>query len=497
MRARVDALTGRVSMYRLATITLVIVLSQAVLFGFLDVIGPDPYAILGTLGVVIVATLGANEIAARLAGVVPHRESSVITALIITCIVQPSLTTSGLIAAAGAGVLAALSKYLIVWRGRHILNPASTGVLVAGIIGYYVGQGVGFWWIATPALLPVVAVGALLLLDRTRRLDVALVFLALAVVFIGARLMVTGSDPLSAVVTVLQLFPVVFLAGFMLSEPQTLPPRRWQRWLTAAVVAVAFSTIFSVGPIYTSPELALVLGNIVAFAVSRRSGLSVRLIDRTELSPFATEYRFEPSRPVRFEAGQYLELHLPHKADVRGVRRTFTIASAPELAVAEAPDDRRLAIGMRTPAGGSSFKAALGTLEHGTRIAATQVAGDFILPRDARIPLIMVAGGIGITPFASQIASLAERGEQRDIVVLIVSSNAGEVLYREVLERAGARLVELAPEQLTTDALLEAVPDLATRRGYVSGAPSIVAAARTALRRAGVRRVHTDYFAGY
>lgn len=495
MRARVDDLTGRVSMYRLATITLTIVLAQAVLFGFLDVIGPDPYAILGTLGVVIVATLGANEIAARLAGVVPHRESSVITALIVTCIVQPSLTTSGLIAAAGAGVLAALSKYLIVWRGRHILNPASTGVLVAGIIGFFFGQGVGFWWIATPALLPVVAVGALLLLDRTRRLDVALVFLGLAIVLIGARLVVTGSDPLAAVTTVLQLFPVVFLAGFMLSEPLTLPPLRWQRWLTGAVVAIAFSTIFSFGPIYTSPELALVLGNIVAFAVSRRSGFSVRLVDRAELSPFATEYRFEPSRPLRFEAGQYLELHLPHKADIRGMRRTFSIASAPERALADT--ERRVAIGMRTPEGGSSFKAALGTLEPGTRIAATQVAGDFMLPRDASIPLIMVAGGIGITPFASQLASLAERGEQRDIVVLVISSNPGEVLYRDVLERAGARIVELAADQLTTDALLAAVPDLATRRGYVSGAPSIVAAARTALRRAGVRRVHTDYFAGY
>ena len=54
MRARVDALTGRVSMYRLATITLSIVLAQAVLFAFLGAIGPDPYAILGTLGVVLV-----------------------------------------------------------------------------------------------------------------------------------------------------------------------------------------------------------------------------------------------------------------------------------------------------------------------------------------------------------------------------------------------------------------------------------------------------------
>lgn len=494
MRARVDALTGRVSMYRLATMTLAIVLAQAVLFGFLDVIGPDGYAILGTLGVVMVATFGANEIAARLARVVPHRESSVITALIITCIVQPSLTTPGLIAAAGAGVLAALSKYLIVWRGRHLLNPGATGVLIAGIIGYYVGQGVGFWWVATPALLPAVAVGALLLLDRTRRLDVGLIFVGLTIVIIGIRLVATGTAPLGAVTTVLQLFPVVFLAGFMLSEPLTLPPRRWQQRLTAAVVAVAFSVPFGFGPIYTSPELALVLGNIVAFAVSRRGGFSVRLVDRAPLSAFATEYRFAPSRPLRFEAGQYLELHLPHAADIRGTRRTFSIASAPERAAAAEP---LVAIGMRTPEAGSSFKATLATLEPGTPIRATQVAGDFVLPRDPGIPLIMIAGGIGITPFASQLASLAERGEQRDIVMVVVSSNPGEVLYREAIEGAGARLIELAPDQLTPDALRELAPDLATRRGYVSGAPSIVAAARTALRRAGCRRVSTDYFAGY
>ena len=494
MRARIDALTGRVSMYRLATITLAIVLAQAVLFAFFDVIGPDPYAILGTLGVVAVATLGANEIAARLARVVPHRESSVITALIITCIVQPSLTTPGLLAAAGAGVLAALSKYLVVWRGRHLLNPAATGVWVAGLIGYGFGQGVGFWWVATPALLPAVAVGALLLLDRTRRLDVGLVFVLLTIVIIGARLVATGTAPLGAVTTVLQLFPVVFLAGFMLSEPLTLPPRRWQQWLTAAVTAVAFSIPFGFGPIYTSPELALVIGNIVAFAVSRRGGVSLRLVERAPLSDHATEYRFEPSRRLAFEAGQYLELHLPHRADIRGTRRTFSIASAPELAAAE---QSRVAIGLRTPEGGSSFKAALAQLEPGTRIAVTQVAGDFLLPRDPAVPLLMVAGGIGMTPFASQLASLAARGEQRDIVLLVVSSNPGEVLYREAGEAAGARIVEASPDQLTPDALRELVPDLAARRGFVSGAPSLVAAARTALRRAGVRRVHTDYFAGY
>lgn len=513
MRAIVDSITGRVSMYRLATIALVAVLASGVALGFFDAIGADPYGILGAAGVVIVATLGANEVAARLARVVPHRESSLITALIIACIVPPSLATLSLVGASLAGILAALSKYLIVWRGRHLLNPAATGILFAGLIAAGFGQAVGVWWIGTAALLPVVALGALLLLDRTHRLDVGLVFLLLALVIIGVRLMATGSTPWGAATTILQLFPVVFLAGFMLSEPLTLPPRRWQQWLTAAVVAVSFSIPFSFGPLYNSPELALVLGNVVAFAVSRRPGFAVRVLGSGPLSASATEYRFAPTRPVHFEAGQYLELHLPHPADRRGMRRIFSIASAPERAIGDEP---QLTIGMRTPSGGSSFKAALARLEPGTQIAATQVSGEFVLPRSAAIPLVMLAGGIGITPFASQLASLTARGEQRDIVVVVIASTPGEMLYRETLETSGARLVlvgdpgdaglELGDEPgrwtvidgpLSAEALTIAVPDIATRRGMVSGAPAVVVAGRRALRQAGVRRVHTDYFAGY
>lgn len=485
MRATIDRVTGQVSMYRLTTIALAAVLAMGLLLAFVDVIGVDPYGLLATLAVVLVATLGANEAAARLARVVPHRESSVITALIITCLVPPTVATLDLVGAAVAGIVAALSKYLIVWRGRHIVNPAATGVLVAGLMQLTVG----IWWIATPAMLPVVAIGALLLLDRTRRLDIGVILVVVTVAIIGTRIAGTGPSALDAYGSVLLLFPVVFLAGYMLSEPLTLPPRRWQQWLVALVTAVLFSIPFQFGPLYTSPELALVAANIVGFAVSRRRGFSLRLVGSRPLSDSATEYRFTPSRSVPFDAGQYLELHLPHRADRRGTRRIFSIASAPE--------DTEIALGMRTPDDGSSFKRVLRELDEGATVQATQVSGDFLLPRDPTTPIVMVAGGIGVTPFASQLASAAARGEARDVHVVYVPSRPGEVLYREVLKNAGATVTVLDDAPVTADALLAAVPDLASRRAYVSGAPSLVADAATALRRAGARRVRTDYFAGY
>lgn len=485
MRATIDRVTGQVSMYRLTTIALAAVLAMGVLLGFADIIGADPYGVIATLGVVLVATLGANEAAARLARVIPHRESSVITALIITCLVPPTVSTLDLVGAAVAGIVAALSKYLIVWRGRHIVNPAATGVLVAGLLQLTVG----IWWIATPAMLPVVALGALLLLDRTRRLDIGLILVVVTVAIIGTRIAGTGPSALDAYGSVLLLFPVVFLAGFMLSEPLTLPPRRWQQWLVALVTALLFSIPFQFGPLYTSPELALVAANLVGFAVSRRGGFSLRLTGSRALSDSATEFTFTPSRPVPFEPGQYLELHLPHRADRRGTRRVFSIASAPET--------DQISLGMRTPNDGSSFKRVLRELDEGATVQATQISGDFLLPRDPSTPVVMVAGGIGVTPFASQLASAAARGEQRDVHVVYVPSRPGEVLYRDVLESAGATVTVFDDTPVTADALLAAVPDLASRRAYVSGAPSLVADAATALRRAGARRVRTDYFAGY
>ncbi|HET8956945.1 MAG TPA: FAD-dependent oxidoreductase [Microcella sp.] len=486
MRATIDRVTGQVSMYRLTVIATAAVLAMGMLLGALGELGFEWYGILGTLGVVMVATLGANEIAARLARVVPHRESSIITALLITCFVPPTLELRDLMGAAVAGIAAALSKYLIVWRGRHILNPAATGVVIAG----FTQLTIGFWWIGTPAMLPVVALGALLLLDRTRRMDIGLIFIAVTVAIIGTRITLTGAEPFDAYSSVLLLFPVVFLAGYMLSEPQTLPPRRWQQWLVAVVTALVFSIPFNAGFLYTTPELALVVGNIVGFAVSRRGGFALRLTGSRALSDSATEFTFTPTRPVRFEAGQYLELHLPHSADRRGTRRIFSIASAPE--------HEQIALGMRTPDTGSSFKRVLRELDEGATVQATQVSGDFLLPRDPATPVVMVAGGIGVTPFASQLASATARGETRDVHVVYVPSRPDEVLYREVLEGAGATVTVLDRDtEITADALRELVPDLSSRRGYVSGAPSLVADAASALRRAGAKRVKTDYFAGY
>ncbi len=124
----------------------------------------------------------------------------------------------------------------------------------------------------------------------------------------------------------------------------------------------------------------------------------------------------------------------------------------------------------------------------------------------------MVAGGIGITPFASQLAHAAASGGGRDIVVVYATSTPGDLPYSRLLGESGARVVVFAPDapvplppnwtyggtgRVTAERIAEHVPDVASRHVYVSGPPGLVLDLKKALRPIGARRIHSDYFSGY
>ncbi len=139
----------------------------------------------------------------------------------------------------------------------------------------------------------------------------------------------------------------------------------------------------------------------------------------------------------------------------------------------------------------------LGELPEGSVIAATTIAGDFTLPTDAAAPVLLVAGGIGITPFASQLAD-AQATAGRDIVVLYSVPGPDEISDADVLERSGARVVLISSEtiedlpagwssvrggRIDRKLLRATVPDLAERQVFVSGPPAMVAGVGAAARR--------------
>jgi ferredoxin-NADP reductase len=495
-----DRLTGRVTMYRLMVLVLGVIAAIAVLLSLVPGgLAYSPVALLATLATFLVVTPVSGWLIGRAFRTTPHVESSVITALLLFFVFFPSARPGDLLVYALVAVIANLSKYALAVRGRHLFNP----VAIAALVIAFTQLSAATWWVATPNLLAPVIIGGFLVVYRTRRFALVGVFLAVTVVVSLLRLGLTGTDVASAFALTLGSGPAIFFAVFMLDEPQTLPPRRWQQLVEAAVVGVLFSLEFTLGPLYTSPELALVVGNLLAFFFGQRRSIQLDFVGSRSLTPTTRELVFSPRFPVSFQPGQYLELALPHaKSDSRGHRRIFSISSR--------PDATEVTFALRIPEVTSSFKRGILELAPGTRLRGTSVGGDFLLPRDASIPLLLVAGGIGITPFMSQLQHLAASGEKRDIVLVYAGSD--ELAYVEELAELDLPVLVVAPTMPPnlpdgwrylgsghlTGAMLEgAVPNLAERVALISGPPALVTSLRNDLRSLGVRRVKTDYFSGY
>ena len=198
---------------------------------------------------------------------------------------------------------------------------------------------------------------------------------------------------------------------------------------------------------------------------------------------------------------------MPHRhPDARGTRREFSIASAPE-------DLPQLKVAFKNGASTkplSSYKKALAQVKPGDHLAITGIWGDFLLPKRDTAPILMVAAGIGVTPFVSQLRHVRAAGLDRDIVLVYVASDASELAYRAEIEASGVPVVVFTRDRpadlpghwrwaqgvrLDADGLVRVVPDISARHAYVSGPAGLIAELAPALERA--RSVTTDAFSGY
>lgn len=143
-----------------------------------------------------------------------------------------------------------------------------------------------------------------------------------------------------------------------------------------------------------------------------------------------TTFYFRPETPLRYTAGQYIELTLEHAhPDSRGHKRWFTLSSP--------PGEDFVSITTKFAAeSGSSFKKALHRLSPGKTVTMSEPMGDFVLPKLVQTPLIFVAGGIGITPYHSILSWLATTNEQRPITLLYAVRSEDEIIFQETFDKA-------------------------------------------------------------
>ncbi|WP_405890369.1 ferric reductase-like transmembrane domain-containing protein [Streptomyces sp. NBC_01527] len=151
-------------------------------------------------------------------------------------------------------------------------------------------------------------------------------------------------------------------------------------------------------------------------------------------------------------------------------------------------------------AGGHS--AALARLAPGTRVWAEGPYGAFTARRRTAPKVLLLAGGVGITPLRALFETLPGQ-----VTLVYLARRPADLALRSELDavaahrRARVHYVVDEPttysSPLTARGLTDLVPDLAAHDVYLCGPPGMTQAAITALRDAGVpaRRIHHESFA--
>lgn len=195
-----------------------------------------------------------------------------------------------------------------------------------------------------------------------------------------------------------------------------------------------------------------------------------------------------------FRAGQHVVLTLD--VDGRRLSRPFSLSGG------EDEPTLRLTIG-RQP-NGRVTGVLHDRLAPGDIVEISQARGDFVLPDDARAPLLLIAGGTGITPFLAMLRTLAARGARRDVVLLCWAPRPSELIARQELAtlphrvpglRIHAAFTQDGMDHFSAAGLEALVPDVRHRLAYVCGPHALTDAVEAYWHDAGLaERLRREWF---
>lgn len=156
--------------------------------------------------------------------------------------------------------------------------------------------------------------------------------------------------------------------------------------------------------------------------------MKLPIAERKEITAGTVEIAFDISgKNFPFQGGQYVEVSLPQLlyGDERGKSRNFSIVSSPN-------DKKYLRIAFRSSESG--FKKTLCESAVGSEVEVSGPFGDMALPNDSSVPIIFVAGGIGITPFLSMLRFITEEKLPYTITLLYANKEKSNAAYLAELE---------------------------------------------------------------
>jgi 3-phenylpropionate/trans-cinnamate dioxygenase ferredoxin reductase subunit len=327
-----------------------------------------------------------------------------------------------------------------------------------------------------------------------------------------------GPAPLAATTSTIALLAMIVTAMFRRQLGLGYETFRWTHVaLAAAATVFAALHVWFLAHLVNDPVMQVVFTAIGGLLVAV---LGYRWIWRALLDP-TTEFLVREVRPETltvttlvlqernarhsgqmfdFEPGQFAWIRLERSPAAQ--EHPFTIASA-------ARRDRTVEFTIRHA---GDFTKALPGLRPGSPVWVDGPHGAFT-PTGSGTGVVMIAGGVGITPMMSMLRTAAHRGDQRPFRLIVVAGRREELLFRdelavlralldlevtEVLRRPSADWAghtgEIGVGLLT--AVLAAEERLGDLDYFLCGPPGLIVDAFDALSALNVpiERIHTEQF---
>jgi ferredoxin-NADP reductase len=221
-----------------------------------------------------------------------------------------------------------------------------------------------------------------------------------------------------------------------------------------------------------------------------RGFVQVPVLAVHEETPTVRTFRFSRPDGFDFEAGQFVTVRV--RVDGKEYARCYSISSAPDIC-------GYLEISVKRQ--GLVSNALHASARPGSSLSVKAPAGAFKYPGGDDRPLLLLAGGIGITPLISMLRHAAAREPTRPVTLLYAARTEAEFAFRdELLVTArrhpqvrvyfamsqGVPPHDIYPGHLDEALLRTTMPDLHHSISLICGPPPMIEGMRATLTRLGV-----------
>lgn len=234
-----------------------------------------------------------------------------------------------------------------------------------------------------------------------------------------------------------------------------------------------------------------------------------KLTSQQEIAERTMSFCFEKPAGWTFKAGQFIDMTLldPPETDAEGDKRGFSIASAPH------EETLMVATRMRDTA----FKRVLHTMSLGHSVKIEGPFGNLTLHNNVERAAVLLAGGIGITPFRSIVFSAAREKLPQSIFLFFSNRRPEDAPFLQELqkleqENANYKLIATMTEmeksvqawtgetgEINKELLSKYLKGAKSPIYYIAGPPKMVKGLHDMLNKTGVDDddIRTEEFIGY